>query len=410
MFEALRIRDFRLLWSARAISVLGSWLLVVAVPAQVFQLTGSLTATGLTLAAEYLPLLLLGPLAGVLTDRFDRRRVMFRTDLFRAVVVALLILVRDEDLVWLVFVALAAESSGTVLFRPAAQAQTPLIVGTGTALSSANSLNALIDGTVRLVGPPLGAALLTLTSFGWLVAVDVATYLISAAALAAMSRPAAEPKRAAQRSVRSVLTELAEGLRVFGEEPVARALLIVSTVFLAANAMLSALLVPFGVTHLGGTRQTGFVVSALGVGFLVAAPVVRRLVDRYQPAVLLAVSLTGTAVGFFLLFHSSSLGTALPAAAVVGGFGSMTLVVPQTTLQRVLPNSVLGRASAAFFTAEAAATLVASIAGPALAQASSLSAAVAVACVGTLLAAVLSAVAVPRTAALPRRPTKSGPV
>jgi len=72
VLEALRIRDFRLLWFARLVSMLGSWLLVVAVPAYLFTLTGSLVATGLTLAAEFLPPVLLGPIAGVLVGRWDR--------------------------------------------------------------------------------------------------------------------------------------------------------------------------------------------------------------------------------------------------------------------------------------------------------------------------------------------------
>src|SRR3954467_3680158 len=110
MLQALRVRDFRLLWSGRLVSLLGTWLLTVAVPAYVLELTGSLLATGLTLAAEYLPLLLLGPLAGVLSDRWDRRRLMIATDLLRAVAVGPMLLVHSRDTVWIIYVALAAES------------------------------------------------------------------------------------------------------------------------------------------------------------------------------------------------------------------------------------------------------------------------------------------------------------
>lgn len=78
MFQALRIRDFRLLWGGSAISALSAWLLVLAIPAHVLLVTGSLRDTGLTLAAQYLPVLILGPVAGVLTDRWDRRRLMIR--------------------------------------------------------------------------------------------------------------------------------------------------------------------------------------------------------------------------------------------------------------------------------------------------------------------------------------------
>src|ERR1035438_8197673 len=78
--------------------------------------------------------------------------------------------------------------------------------------------------------------------------------------------------------------------------------------------------------------------------------------------------LTATAAAYFLLFTSSSLTTALPAAVATGRFGSMSLVIPQTAMQRVIPNAVLGRVSAAFLAGEAAAILAGAVAGPFLAH------------------------------------------
>jgi MFS family permease len=195
VLEALRVRDLRLLWFARLISLLGSWLLVVAVPAQVYRLTGSLALTGLTLAAEMVPPQLLGPVAGMLADRWDRRHLMVAADLLRAVAVATLVPARDPADVWLVYLPLVAESIGTVLFRPAAQAHTPVVVGTGPMLTSANTLNALVDGAVRLLGPPLGGALLAVAGFELLIWLDTATYLVSAAAILFTARVAGPPLR-----------------------------------------------------------------------------------------------------------------------------------------------------------------------------------------------------------------------
>ena len=166
MFQALRIRDFRLLWGGSVVSALGSWLLVLAIPAHVLQVTGSLRDTGLTLAAEYLPVLLLGPVAGVLADRWDRRRLMIATSLFRAGAVAVMLLGTAPGRYWVLYAALIAESGGSVLYAPARQARTPAIVGTGPLLSSANALNALGDGAVRLIGGPLGGILLTASASG----------------------------------------------------------------------------------------------------------------------------------------------------------------------------------------------------------------------------------------------------
>lgn len=392
MLEALKIRDYRLLWTGRAVSLLGSWLLVIAIPAHVYALTGSLLATGLTLVAEYLPPLLLGPVAGVLTDRWDRRRVMIVADLFRAVAVALMLFATNENSLWLVYLALVAESAGAVLFRPAAQAHLPVVVGKGSGLSSANSLNAFTDGTVRLVAPPLGAAILTLTSFQALIWIDIASYLVSAIAIARTTRGAASQRLS---TVRQVLTDLAGGWRVLRGLPIAVVLLPLTAVFLAANASLTALLVPFGVEKLGDAQRIAFVVSALGVGFLLGAVVIRRLVDRVQPRHLLAASQLATAVAFFVLFSSTSLVVALPAGVAIGVFGSMTLVTPQTALQRVVPNEALGRISAVFLSAEALATLVGAVAGPLLAQTLSLLAAVVVAVVVTAGGALVGLARVP---------------
>jgi MFS family permease len=169
MFQALRIRDFRLLWTGSLISDLGSWLLTLAVPAHVFLVTGSLRATGLTLAAQYLPVLVLGPVAGVFTDRWDRRRLMIATDLFRAGAVATMLLGISSARHWVLYAALIAESSGDVLYTPAARARTPAIVGTGALLSSANSLIIGVGGAgpfvaqaARFTGIAAVASLVTL--------------------------------------------------------------------------------------------------------------------------------------------------------------------------------------------------------------------------------------------------------
>jgi MFS family permease len=408
MFQALRIRDFRLLWGGSVISALGTWLLVLAIPAHVLLVTGSLCDTGLTLAVQYLPVLLLGPVAGVVTDRCDRRRLMIATNLFRAGAVAVMLLGASPGRYWVLYAALLAESSGGVLYIPAWQARTPAVVGTGTQLSSANSLNALADGAVRLVGGPLGGILLTVCGVKWLICADVLSYLASAVANALTSRPPAG--RAGQRTaLGGVIRDLAEGGRVLCAQPVARALLPVTVIFLAANAALTAMLIPLGVRRLGGSEHIGFLFSALGVGFLLAAPVLRAALDHIQPRVLLAVTLTATAAGYFLLFTSTSLATALPAGVAIGLFGSMSEVIPQTAMQRVVPNAVLGRISAVFLTGEAAAGLAGAVAGPVLAQAAGLPGLAAVAAFLTLGAAALAILAVPRmTAIVIARPARGG--
>lgn len=395
MVEALRIRDFRLLWCSRLVSQLGSWLLVVAVPACVFTLTGSATATGLTLAATYVPPVLLGPVAGVWVDRWNRRHIMILADLARAVAMVLLLLVRDSGDIWLVYLALLFEGAGTVVFNPAAQAHTPAVVGTGTSLSSANALNGIADGAVRLLGAPLGGALFAWAGFDLLVWLDIGSYLLSAVAVGLMASAVVSARRASAR-LGGLLADLREGLAFLRTEPTARTLLLVNTSFLGANACLSALLIPFLLTILGGSATVGVVLSALGIGFLLGAPLMRLLVDRVSPAHLLGGALAVTGSGYALLFAATTPRSALPAAVVIGMAGSIALGAVQTTLQRVTPGGLLGRVGAAMFTCEAMATLAGAVVGPAVAHALSVTWTGYLAGVAAVLSGLISASSLPK--------------
>jgi predicted MFS family arabinose efflux permease len=282
-----------------------------------------------------------------------------------------------------------------VLYGPALQARIPAIVGTGPLLSSANSLTSASGGIVRLIGGPLGGVLLAVCGIRWLICADAVSYLLSAAAMLATSRSGGgRPNRNALAG--TVARDLAEGMRALRGQPVARALLPVTVIFLTANALLSAVLIPFGIRQLGGTAHTGLMLSCLGAGYLLGAPVARTLLDRAEPRNLLTVSLTANACAYFLLFTSSSLGTALPAAVAVAMCGSMTLIIQQTTLQRVIPDAVLGRVSAVFLTGAAAAALIGAAAGPFITQAAHLTGAAAAASLLTLGAAALALRTVPR--------------
>jgi MFS family permease len=432
VFQALQVRDFRLLWIAGMVSSIGSWLLVLAVPAHVFLVTRSLRATGLILAAEYLPLLILSPVAGVLADRWDRRRVMIVTDLFRTAAVGSMLLGVPAARYWVCYLAVAAESGGTALFQPALRARVPDIVGTGSRLTSANSLTAIGAGVVRLAGGPLGGILLAVVGFRALICADAASYLVSAAALGLTSRSGAPTACSARRRIalmgraarrhlpragrrtparaprhdparlaglvpvlRAVAGELGGGLRVLRGEPSARALLPVTVLFLAANASLSAVLIPFGVQHLGGSQPTGIMFAGLGAGFLLGAPLLRGLLDRIPARLLLAGTLTVSAASYWLLFHSGSLRQAVPAAVAVGLSGSMSLVIAQTSVQRVVPGPSLGRVTSVFLAGEAAATLAGAVLGPALASGLQIGGAADTASLATLAAALTAFLLIP---------------
>ncbi|HWD79986.1 MAG TPA: MFS transporter [Kribbella sp.] len=384
----MRNRDFRRLWLSGAVSGLGSWLLVVAIPVYVFTLTGSTVATGLTLALEALPALLIGPWAGVLLDRWDLARAMWIADLAGAAAVGV-ILFADRDHVWLIYVAILLENTATTVFRPASRALLPAVVGSGDELASANALNAVTGSVLRLAAPPLGALLLAGPGIKFVLAVDIVSYLFSAATIAMVRTrrhpPSAEPPRAL------------EGFRAAVEHRALRGILIGQTVFLTANAGLTALLVPFTVDRLHAPGYVvGYLISGLGAGYLLGAALSTYAARRLGTRELLTVTQLASAAAYFGLFNAPNVPLAIGAAVLIGFPGSILLITAGTTIQRAAPPKVLAGVGAIFFAADSLALLLGGLTAPAITLAIGLPATLNLLAALAVGAAVLTLVVVPR--------------
>ncbi len=194
----IRNPAFGLLWAGQLLSGAGSWLLVVAVPVYVLQLTGSASEAGLAFVAEVLPVLLVGPAAGVLADRWSYRTTMIVSDLLRAGFVAAMVLVVRPDQVIFLLAALFAENTAGAFFDPAHSALLPAVTGRGRELSTANAWYSVSGGVIRLAAAPAGGALYLLAGFRPLAVADAASYLMSAVLIAAM--PAARGLAAGEQA------------------------------------------------------------------------------------------------------------------------------------------------------------------------------------------------------------------
>ena len=125
MFGLLRQRNFSLLWFGQLLSLVGDWVLLVALPFYVYDLTGSALLTGVMWMVESLPRLLLGSLAGVFVDRWDRRRTMIVADLTRALIPLPLLLVPTREWPWVIYVVAILESVISQFWVHAKAAITP---------------------------------------------------------------------------------------------------------------------------------------------------------------------------------------------------------------------------------------------------------------------------------------------
>ncbi|MEU7995548.1 MFS transporter [Micromonospora sp. NPDC049060] len=399
----IRNRRFGLLWSSTLLSNLGNWLMIVAVPVYVYTMTGSTFSSGLAFVAQTLPAIAFAPLAGVLVDRWDRRAVMVGADLLRMVIVLALLVVDDPGMLWLLYTAMFFESAIGHFFQPAARAAVPAVVGRGGDLDAANAWNTVASGIVRLAGAPLGGALYALLGFDGLVLIDSATYLLSAVLIFGMGPlRVADNGRQPEKSswLAAFWGQVQEGLAFLLRHSVLRATLLVSSLFLLANAALNVLLVPYVIDVLGGdASDVGILMAALGVGFLASA-YVGNVLSRSG---LLRLSFTGCLAvitlcfaGLFLIHHFVA---ALVFIALAGLPGGALLMLVQVQVQRQTPDRQLGRVGSAFTAAEMAATVVGASAGSVAGQHLPLTTTV------WLVIGVLATSAVLAAVLLPTRPT-----
>ena len=294
----LRRRDFGLLWAGGLISETGDWFLLVGLPVWVLQLTGSSLVTASVFLVGLLPGLVVGPLAGVLVDRWDRRRTLVAVSLAQAAFLLPLLAVDGRDRLWIVYLVMAVEAVLAQLNDPARNALVPTLVGSDD-LVGANALIGVNGNLARLVGSPLGGVLVEVAGLPGLVVGDAASFLLGAALLAGVGRRpgsrrgsvADRPRWGAGRST-ALGREWVDGLRVVLGDRGLRWGLVVNGLAGVAQGIFTVLFVLFVTRELGGDgADVGLLRGVQAVGGLLGGVLVVALARRMAAERLLGLSL-----------------------------------------------------------------------------------------------------------------------
>ena len=342
---ALRERNLRVLFGGLVASQAGDWLYNLALLAFVYERTGSTAWVGITTAARILPEVALGPIGGVLADRYDRRLVMIASDVLRAAAMGALAVVALTGAPAILAPLLAAVCTAAGAAYPqCVVAVMPRLVGAGD-LAAANAARIGITSLCVIAGPALGAALLLLSSTAVVFAVNGATFLIGAAVVTALPREALRrPAFAVEEVHASIRADLAVGWRALREHPDALALVGADVVSSAIYGALTVLFVLVG-ERLGlGAAGYGYLLSALGVGGALSAGLAHRAASSDRPRRALVIAAAAIGVSLVVLTLSGSLAVAIVLAAAIGAGLFATEVVADTTLQRSLHPAVFARA------------------------------------------------------------------
>jgi MFS family permease len=322
VIATLRSRDFALLWTAGLISVAGDSALIIALPLHAYALTGSAVAIGGVFAASLLPQVLLGSIAGVFVDRWDRKRTMVAADLLRAALLLPLLAVGSPDLLWLLYLVRAATGVVGLIFDPAESALLPRLVGEER-LITANALNALNNNIGRLVGPVVGGLLYAAGGLPAVVIVDAASFALSAAliiAIRASARPERDddPEDGASVWGRMVM-EWRAGLRLVGLDRALRTIFIAVGLGFFGEGTFSVGFTPLAIDVLdGGATGVGVLASAQAIGGLLAGVLVARAALKLSPHALFAGGMIGLGLTDLGLANAAMLAAPGPGAMAVG--------------------------------------------------------------------------------------------
>jgi MFS family permease len=353
----LRRPDFRALWLAGLISDAGDWMLLVALPIVVYRLTGSALGTAVAFIAELAPGVVLGPLAGRLADRVDRRRLMIVVSLVQALALLPLLTVHGAGDLTVVYAVILVQAGLATMFDPAKNALLPTLLP-GDQLVSGNSLIGLNAALGRLAGGPLGGLLLATGALPTIVIADAVSFLVAARLIASLPRMRDRPAASASASVAATTATpataaaaataespaLAESPGVSARSfraalrgPQVRAALLVAFVADIAQGIFVVLFILFVATRLhGGSGEIGLLrgvqaVGAIGAGLWLS--VARR---PRPPGELVAAALVVFGVIDLTVWNAPLVTTAIPAYVVLFIAVGAPGVVAETGLISVL--------------------------------------------------------------------------
>jgi Transmembrane secretion effector len=347
----LRHRDFRLLWSGMCVSLLGDGAFLVAMAWEVYALSDAPSALAVVGIAMTIPTIVFLLVGGVVSDRFDRRRVMLCADLVRGLAVGTLAILSLAGVLALgeIVVAVAVYGAAQAFFDPSFDAIVPEVLPAGE-LGQANALDQVVRPlALRLLGPALGGVLVDVAGGGGAFALDAATFAISALMLVRMTRPVGAATTAQQPAAPrpSVRADLAEGLRYVRAHAWLWATFASAAVAYLLFMGPTEVLVPFLIKNeLGGSAaDLGLVFAAGGLGSIVCALVMgqralprRTIVFMYMVWAIATLSVAGYGL-------ANAIWQLMLVSVAFNVLETAGTIVWATAKQRHVPIALLGRVS-----------------------------------------------------------------
>ena len=335
-------RTYGPLWLGQLVSSFGDTLHYIALVVLVFQLSGQGVAVAGLVAIEIAPVLVLGPVAGVLIDRFGRKRILITSDLARAALAVSLIWPQG---VWHAYAVALGMSAAGVFFNPTVQAVLPALTTAGQRLA-ANSVSWSSGRLVQILAASIAGGIIAALGTGAAFGVNAVTFLVSAACIGTLRIPthAGQLAPGTRVGLAAFLADARAGLGYARRDRFVSRLLIVQSLASFAVGGTGAMLVVLSERHLH-QPPAGFawLIAAIGAGALVGPFIPNAFARDHRSARWLFVPYLIRGAGDVLIAIVTPLPVALAILFVYGLNTSTGMVVFSTTIQGAIPEAMRGR-------------------------------------------------------------------
>jgi Transmembrane secretion effector len=337
--------DFIKFWTGQTISNLGSSFTQWAVPLLVFKLTHSPLSLGIATAATFLPYLLFGLILGAWMDRIDRKKAMIGLDLINGLVVLSIPLVAQFGhlSVWWIYAVTFLQTTVFIAFQAGEFAALPSLVSTDDLVTANGRIQATFSAA-QVAGPLLAGLLISFMSIQWVMALDAASFAISAFSLALIRGSFNVHGDEDGKEVTTIFADIREGLSYVIGHPVLRNISLMMALINFVGATTFTQLVLFANERLDvGARGVGALFAAGSAGVVVTGLLAGRLRKRFSFTTVAMTSLMVMGALEVVFAGMRLFWIALPLWAGLSGLGILFNINTGSLRQAIVPNHMLGR-------------------------------------------------------------------
>jgi MFS family permease len=338
-------RDFRLLWFAQIVSLLGDWFNTIALSALVVAYAdGSGLALSIFLLARFLPPLLIGPIAGVLVDRFDRLKILIYCNVLRTGVVLLFLFADTPDKLWLIYLLTIIQFALSAFFEPGQSAVLPALVQTKD-LVAANTLSSVTWSAMLALGAVIGGVVAALFGTAIALIIDAMTFALAGWLISQIHY--VQPEKPPQTHHHRQQGSFMNGVRYLKQHPSTLMTILIKGGNSIGNVdtLMTIFATQVFIIGMGGQISLGIMYSAFGVGAVLGPFLLNKVNDGSIKRMrqLVFIGFLWSLLGWLVLGASATLFMVCMALILRAMGGSVNWTYSQVLIQKSVPDAYLGR-------------------------------------------------------------------